>query len=87
VPAANPPHDRSALEDGRLDELAVRQGMTIREVRRLMGHQIFARRRLAVGPHPAVVPGSEPDACRSSAVEVTHLGDWASSIHCTGLHQ
>jgi hypothetical protein len=33
------------LEDGRLDELAARHGVTIPEVRRMMGHEFFARRR------------------------------------------
>jgi hypothetical protein len=35
----NPPPNRSKLEDGRLDELAARYGVTIRQVRRMMGPQ------------------------------------------------
>jgi hypothetical protein len=43
VPAVHPPHDRSTLEDGRLDELAARDGLTIAEVRRMMGPQQIER--------------------------------------------
>jgi hypothetical protein len=63
VPAADPPPSLSTIEDGRLDELAARYGMTIREVRRVMGHQHFARPRPEVDPHAAVAPAHEPDAC------------------------
>jgi hypothetical protein len=53
----------STLRDGRLDELAARHGMTIREVRRAIDPQIVARPRVDVDPHPPVVPGDGPDPC------------------------
>jgi hypothetical protein len=62
VPAADSAPNPCTLEDGRLDEFAARHGMTIRDVRRVMGPQMFARRQLEVEPHPAVVPGNGPGA-------------------------
>jgi hypothetical protein len=48
VPSGDPPPNCSTLEDGRLDELAARYGLTIAEVRRMMGPQQIERLSAAV---------------------------------------
>jgi hypothetical protein len=59
VSAAAPPLDPSSLEDGRLDELAAKHGLTIAEVRRMMGPQQIKRPSAAALDTDEVVSPSQ----------------------------
>jgi hypothetical protein len=69
MPAADLPADPSTLEDGRLDELAARHGVTIAEVRRMVGPQQTERRGAAAVDTDEVVHPSQASAPPMAAAE------------------
>jgi hypothetical protein len=75
VPTADPPSDPSAPEDGRLDELAAHHGVTIGEVRRMMGPPEIERPNATVVDTDEVVRPSHVGPLNTTAEEPAVLGN------------
>jgi hypothetical protein len=77
VPAANPPPDPSTAEDGRLDELAARHGVTMRQFRRMVGSQQSERpsAATAVDTDEVVLPSQAGGRPMTAAEQPSALDD------------